>query len=91
MKYIVRKSQPDDDVAIMKINRPEVLNALDKEVAAELYTAIEIAGADDNIKVIIIGAGENPFVQVEILDTLQTSILLKRKDMQLLCMVCLTK
>jgi 3-hydroxypropionyl-coenzyme A dehydratase len=62
MKYIVRKSQPDDDVAIMKINRPEVLNALDKEVAAELYTAIEIAGADEKIKVIIItGAGERSF------------------------------
>jgi 3-hydroxypropionyl-coenzyme A dehydratase len=62
MKYIVRKSQPDDDVAIMKIIRPEVLNALDKEVAAELYTAIEIAGADDKIKVIIItGAGERSF------------------------------
>jgi 3-hydroxypropionyl-coenzyme A dehydratase len=62
MKYIVRKSQPDDDVAIMKINRPEVLNALDKEVAAELYTAIDNAGVDDKIKVIIItGAGERSF------------------------------
>lgn len=62
MKYIVRKSQPDDDIAIMKINRPEVLNALDKEVAAELYTAIDIAGVDDKIKVIIItGAGERSF------------------------------
>ena len=30
MKYKVRKSQPDEDVAILKINRPEVLNALDK-------------------------------------------------------------
>ena len=61
MKYIVRKSQPDEDVAILKINRPEVLNALDKEVA-ELYTAIDIAGADDKIKVIIItGAGERSF------------------------------
>jgi 3-hydroxypropionyl-coenzyme A dehydratase len=46
----------------MKINRPEVLNALDKEVAAELYKEIEIAGADDKIKVIIItGAGERSF------------------------------
>jgi 3-hydroxypropionyl-coenzyme A dehydratase len=62
MKYIVRKSQPDEDVAILKINRPEVLNALDKEVAAELYTAIDIAGADNKIKVIIItGAGERSF------------------------------
>jgi 3-hydroxypropionyl-coenzyme A dehydratase len=62
MKYIVRKSQPDEDVAILKINRPEVLNALDKEVAAELYTAIDIAGADDKIKVIIItGSDERSF------------------------------
>ena len=61
MKYVVR-SQIDDDIAIIKINRPEVLNALDKEVAAELYTAIEIAGIDDKIKVIIItGAGERSF------------------------------
>jgi 3-hydroxypropionyl-coenzyme A dehydratase len=62
MKDIVRKSQPDEDVAILKINRPEVLNALDKEVAAELYSAIDIAGADNKIKVIIItGAGERSF------------------------------
>jgi 3-hydroxypropionyl-coenzyme A dehydratase len=62
MKYLVRKSQLDDDVAIIKINSPEVLNALDKEVAAVLCTEIEIAGADDKIKVIIItGAGERSF------------------------------
>jgi 3-hydroxypropionyl-coenzyme A dehydratase len=62
MKYLVRKSQLDDDVAIMKINSPKVLNALDKEVAAELYSEIEIVGADDKIKVIIItGAGERSF------------------------------
>ena len=61
MKYIVRMSQQDDDVAIMKINRPEVLNALDKEVA-ELFRAIDIAGADYKIKVIVItGAGERSF------------------------------
>ncbi|MFZ0265300.1 MAG: enoyl-CoA hydratase-related protein, partial [Nitrososphaeraceae archaeon] len=58
MKYIV-KSQISDDIAIIKINRPEVLNALDNEVAAELYTAIEIAGMDDKIKAVIItGTGE---------------------------------
>jgi 3-hydroxypropionyl-coenzyme A dehydratase len=61
MKYIV-KSQINDDIAIIKINRPEVLNALDNEVAAELYTAIEIAGMDDKIKAVIItGTGERSF------------------------------
>ena len=39
-----------NDLAIIKINRPEVLNALDKEVAAELYTALDIANTDDKIK-----------------------------------------
>jgi enoyl-CoA hydratase/carnithine racemase len=33
MKHIVLESQIND-LAIIKINRPEVLNALDKEVAA---------------------------------------------------------
>ena len=62
MKYIVRKSQPDEDVAILKINRPEVLNALDKEVALNYIQQLTIAGADDKIKVIIItGAGERSF------------------------------
>src|SRR5215208_6867064 len=61
MKHIVLESQIND-LAIIKINRPEVLNALDKEVAAELYTALDIANADDKIKVIIItGAGERSF------------------------------
>jgi 3-hydroxypropionyl-coenzyme A dehydratase len=61
VKHIVLESQIND-LAIIKINRPEVLNALDKEVAAELYTALDIANADDKIKVIIItGAGERSF------------------------------
>jgi 3-hydroxypropionyl-coenzyme A dehydratase len=61
MKYVVR-SQIDDDIAIIKINRPEVLNALDKEVVTELYTEIETAGIDDRIKTVIItGSGERSF------------------------------
>lgn len=61
MKYVVR-SHIDEDIAIIKINRPEVLNALDKEVAAQLYTEIEIAGIDDKIKTVIItGSGERSF------------------------------
>jgi 3-hydroxypropionyl-coenzyme A dehydratase len=61
VKHIVLESQIND-LAIMKINRPEVLNALDKEVAAKLYTALDIANADNRIKVIIItGSGEKSF------------------------------
>jgi 3-hydroxypropionyl-coenzyme A dehydratase len=61
VKHIVLESQIND-LAIIKINRPEVLNALDKEVAAKLYTALDTANTDDKIKVIIItGAGERSF------------------------------
>ncbi|CAN5362767.1 enoyl-CoA hydratase-related protein [soil metagenome] len=62
MKYITLESQINDDIAIITINKPEILNALDRGVAAELYTAIDIVGADDKIKVIIItGTGERSF------------------------------
>jgi len=63
MKYILLDLQAKDEgVAIIKINRPEVLNALNKEVMSELSTAIEIVGADDKIKVLIItGTGERSF------------------------------
>ena len=61
MKYIVIELQTDD-IAIIKINRPEVLNALNKDVIAELYRAIDIVGVDDSIKVVIItGTGERSF------------------------------
>jgi len=50
------------NIAVIKINRPEVLNALNREVMLELSTAIDIVSADDKIKVIIItGAGEKSF------------------------------
>ena len=60
MKYILLDSQAEDEgIAIIKINRVEVLNALNREAMSELSTAIDIVGADDKIKVLIItGAGE---------------------------------
>ena len=62
MKYILLELQSDKDIAIIKINRPEVLNALNKEVISELSTAIDIVGADDKMKVLIItGSGERSF------------------------------
>src|ERR671929_2065709 len=63
MKYILLDLQAKDEgVAIIKINRPEVLNALSKEAMLELSKAIDIVGVDDKIKVIIItGTGEKSF------------------------------
>src|ERR671932_2721363 len=63
MKYILLDLQAEDEgVAIIKINRPEVLNALNREAMSELSTAIDIVGTDDKIKVLIItGTGERSF------------------------------
>ena len=71
MKYILLDSQAEDEgIAIIKINRPEVLNALNREAMSELSTAIDIVGADDKIKVLIITGTleKNPFVQEQTSD-----------------------
>lgn len=60
MKHI--QLEPRDDIAIIKINRPEALNAVNTDVIAELSRTIDIVGADDGTKAIIItGVGERSF------------------------------
>jgi enoyl-CoA hydratase len=66
MKYILHdlNAKDDEGIAIIKINRPEVLNALNREAMSELSTTIDIIGADNKVKVLIItGTGEDHFVQ----------------------------
>lgn len=60
VKYIQLESQ--GEIAILRINRPEALNAMNIDVISELSQTIDKVGADENIKVIIItGAGEKSF------------------------------
>lgn len=60
MKYIQLESQ--GEVAILRINRPEALNAMNIDVISELSQTVDKVGADESIKVIIItGAGEKSF------------------------------
>jgi 3-hydroxypropionyl-coenzyme A dehydratase len=60
MKYI--QLEPREEVAIIRINRPEALNAMNVGVIAELSRTIDIVGPDDGIKALIItGAGEKSF------------------------------
>jgi 3-hydroxypropionyl-coenzyme A dehydratase len=60
MKYIQLEFQ--GEVAILRINRPEALNAMNIDVVSELSQTVDKIGADENIKVIIItGAGEKAF------------------------------
>jgi len=60
MKYI--QLEPQEDIAILRLNRPEALNAMNVDVISELSKMIDILAADDSIKVVIItGAGERSF------------------------------
>ena len=60
MKYV--QIDLSNDIAILKINRPEALNAMNLDVIAELTRAIDIISADDGIKVLVVtGAGERSF------------------------------
>ncbi len=61
MNHIQIERRPDE-IAIITINRPEVLNAINVEVIAELSSAIDIVSSDDNVKVVVItGKGERSF------------------------------
>src|SRR5215210_4724171 len=60
MKYI--QLEPREEIAIIRINRPEALNAMNVDVIAGLSKTIDIVGVDDGIKALIItGAGERSF------------------------------
>ena len=60
MKFI--QLEPQGDVALVKINRPEALNAMNTDVISELSRTMDIIAADDSIRVVVItGAGERSF------------------------------
>jgi 3-hydroxypropionyl-coenzyme A dehydratase len=60
MKYI--QLEPREEIAIIRINRQEALNAMNIDVITELSRTIDIVGVDDGIKAIILtGAGERSF------------------------------
>jgi len=51
-----------EGIAQITLNRPEALNAWSKELAKEFLTALEDAGNDSEVKVVVItGAGEKAF------------------------------
>jgi 3-hydroxypropionyl-coenzyme A dehydratase len=60
MKYVLL--EPIGNIAIIKINRPEALNAMNVDVIWELSKTIDIVGVDDSIKAVIItGVGDRSF------------------------------
>jgi 3-hydroxypropionyl-coenzyme A dehydratase len=60
MKYI--QLEPQGDIAILRINRPEALNAMNLDVISELSKMIDIVAVDESLKALVItGAGERSF------------------------------
>ena len=60
MKYVLL--EPMGEFAIIKINRPDALNSMNLDVIWELSKTIDIVGADESIKAVIItGSGERSF------------------------------
>lgn len=52
-----------ENIAVITINRPKFLNALNTEVLKELSAAIDITAADSAVRAVIVtGAGEKAFV-----------------------------
>ena len=63
MKYNNILTETKNGVTTITINRPNKLNALNKQTIEELHTAFEEADTDDQAKVIVLtGSGEKAFV-----------------------------
>ena len=60
LKYILFSKE--NDIAWIRFNRPEKLNALSPEVFRELAEAVAVCEADDNIRVVILTGSERAFV-----------------------------
>jgi enoyl-CoA hydratase len=54
----IELEHPDSRVAIVRLNRPEQLNALNYTLVGELYDALDTVAADDDCRVVVLtGAG----------------------------------
>jgi enoyl-CoA hydratase len=59
----IRFEVDDAGIALLTVNRPEKLNALNSETVLELHAAVEQAGREVNVRALIVtGAGEKAFV-----------------------------
>jgi enoyl-CoA hydratase len=59
---LVLLERPSDHVALLRMNRPEALNALNNDTRIELTAHFRDLGADDDIRCIVITGNEKAFV-----------------------------
>ncbi len=63
MEYNNLLLQIEDKIAVLTINRPKQLNALNKETIAELHQALEQMKSNPDVRVVVLtGSGEKSFV-----------------------------
>jgi enoyl-CoA hydratase len=63
MSDVLLVEKLDGHVAVMTVNRPDKLNALNGEVRAAMFEALDDLAADDDIRVVVLtGAGEKAFI-----------------------------
>lgn len=60
-KYKNVETSTDEHVGIVRLNRPQVLNALNQELMAELVDALQAFDHDDDIRVIVLTGSERAF------------------------------
>lgn len=80
-KYKNVETSTDEQVGIVRLNRPQALNALSHELMAELVDALEAFDRDDQIRVIILTGSDRAFAAgadiKEMSDETTVSIMLK--------------
>ncbi len=59
---LVLLERPEDGIALLRINRPEAMNALNNAAREELATHFEALNADGSVRVIVITGNEKAFV-----------------------------
>lgn len=81
---VLIEEQPAPGVALLRLNRPGVLNALNLELRTALARAFERLEADEAIRVIVLAGGEKAFCAGadlnEYLDALPLDIVRRRMD-----------
>ncbi len=59
---LVLLERPEDGIALLRMNRPEVMNALNGATRDELAARFEACMADDSVRVIVITGNDKAFV-----------------------------
>src|ERR1041384_1994814 len=60
-EFILVNPQIEKNVALIQLNRPKELNALNRQLMTELKDALQQLDADDNVRVIVLTGSEKAF------------------------------